>query len=130
MFYAVECMRPTVYDMSIALLSNMKQQLSDCKMDRVQNLSFGSIPLVHTGRFFHVSFPCFFIFVEKSRVNYAFLQFSLRKPRLSSLYPREGNIKFYYLDKPAFIWQSNATSWVKGSWRGEYSWVFTGKRGE
>ena len=25
MFYAVECRRPTVYDSSIALLSNMKQ---------------------------------------------------------------------------------------------------------
>ena len=35
MFYVVECMRPTVYDWSTALLSNMKQQLSDCKMGRV-----------------------------------------------------------------------------------------------
>ena len=31
-FYAVECMQPTVYDWSTTLLSNMKQQLSDCKM--------------------------------------------------------------------------------------------------
>ena len=70
------------------------------------------------GGFFHVSFPRFFTFVEKSRVNYAFLQFFLRKPQLSSLYPREGNIKFVYLDKPTFIWQSNATSWVEAGSRG------------
>ena len=35
MLYAVECMRPTVYDWSTALLSNMKHQLGDCKMGRV-----------------------------------------------------------------------------------------------
>ena len=43
MFYTVECMRPTVYNWSTALLSNMKQQLSDYKMGRVQNFSFESI---------------------------------------------------------------------------------------
>ena len=43
MFYAVECMRPTMYDWSIALLSNMKQQLSDCNMGRVRNFGFDSI---------------------------------------------------------------------------------------
>ena len=43
MFYAMECMRPTVYDRSTALLSNMKQQLSDYKMGRVRNFGFGSI---------------------------------------------------------------------------------------
>ena len=43
MCYVVECMRPIVYDWSIELLSNMKQQLSDCKMDKVQNFSFSSI---------------------------------------------------------------------------------------
>ena len=43
MFYAVECMRPTVYDWSTMLLSNMKQQLSDCKMGRVQKFGFDSI---------------------------------------------------------------------------------------
>ena len=43
MFYAMECMRPTVYDWSTTLLSNMKQQLSDCKMGRVQNFGFNSI---------------------------------------------------------------------------------------
>ena len=43
MFYAVECMRPTVYDWSTTLLGNMKHQLSECKMDRVQNFSFSSI---------------------------------------------------------------------------------------
>ena len=43
MFYVVECMRPTVYDWSATLLSNMKQQLSDCKMGRVRNFGFGSI---------------------------------------------------------------------------------------
>ena len=43
MFYAVECMRPTVYDWRTALLSNMKQQLSDCKMGRIRKFGFGSI---------------------------------------------------------------------------------------
>ena len=43
MFYAVECMRPTVYDWSTTLLSNMKQRLSDCKMGRVRKFGFGSI---------------------------------------------------------------------------------------
>ena len=32
-----------MYDWSIAMLSNMKQQLNDCKMGRVQNFDFGSI---------------------------------------------------------------------------------------
>ena len=35
MFYAVECKRPTIYDWSTTLLSNMKQQLNDYKMGRV-----------------------------------------------------------------------------------------------
>ena len=35
MFYAVECMRPTVYDWSTTLLGNMKHQLSECKMGKV-----------------------------------------------------------------------------------------------
>ena len=43
MFYAMECMRPTVYDWSTIILSNMKQQLSNCKMGRVRNFSFSSI---------------------------------------------------------------------------------------
>ena len=43
MLYAVECMRAIVYDWSIALLSNMKKQLSDYKMGRVRNFSFNSI---------------------------------------------------------------------------------------
>ena len=43
MFYAVECMRPTVYDWSTTLLGNMKHQLSECKMGRVQNFDFSSI---------------------------------------------------------------------------------------
>ena len=42
-FYAVECMRPTVYDWSTPLLSNMKQELSEYKMGRVRNFSFDSI---------------------------------------------------------------------------------------
>ena len=36
-------MRPTLYDWSTALLSNMKQQLSDCKMGRVRKFGFVSI---------------------------------------------------------------------------------------
>ena len=43
MFYAVECKRPTVYDWSTELLSNMKQQLSNCKMGRLWNFGFSSI---------------------------------------------------------------------------------------
>ena len=43
MFYAMECMRPIVYDWSTMLLGNMKQQLSDCKMGRVHNFGFNSI---------------------------------------------------------------------------------------
>ena len=39
-FYAVECMRATVYKWSNALLSNMKQYLSECKMGRVRNFGF------------------------------------------------------------------------------------------
>ena len=35
MFYAVECMRPTVYDWSTAVLGNMKHHLNECKMGRV-----------------------------------------------------------------------------------------------
>ena len=34
-FYAMECMRPTIYDWSTTLLSNMKHQLSECKAGRV-----------------------------------------------------------------------------------------------
>ena len=43
MFYAVECMRPTVYDWSTTLLSNMKHQLSECKVGRVKNFEFNNI---------------------------------------------------------------------------------------
>ena len=43
MFYAVECMRPTIYDWSTTLLSNMKHQLSECKAGRVWNFGFSSI---------------------------------------------------------------------------------------
>ena len=43
MFYVVECLRPTVYDYSMTLLSNMKPQLSDCKIGRVRKFGFSSI---------------------------------------------------------------------------------------
>ena len=43
MFYAVECMRPMVYDWSTKLLGNMKHQLSEWNMGRVQNFGFSSI---------------------------------------------------------------------------------------
>ena len=43
MFYAVECMRPTIYDWSTTLLSNMKHQLSECKAGRIWNFGFSSI---------------------------------------------------------------------------------------
>ena len=43
MFYAVECMRPMIYDWSTTLLSNMKHQLSECKAGRVWNFRFSSI---------------------------------------------------------------------------------------
>ena len=43
MFYAVECMRHRSYHWSTTFLSNMKHQLSDCKMGRVQNFGFDNI---------------------------------------------------------------------------------------
>ena len=43
MFYAVECMRPTIYDWSTTLLSNMKHQLSECKAGRIRNFGFNNI---------------------------------------------------------------------------------------
>ena len=43
MFYAMECMRSTVYDWSTSFLRNMKKHLSDCKMGKVQNFGFSSI---------------------------------------------------------------------------------------
>ena len=43
MFYAVECMAPTIYDWSTSLLSNMKHQLSECKAGRIHNFGFSSI---------------------------------------------------------------------------------------
>ena len=43
MFYVVECMRPTIYDWSTTLLSNMKHQLNECKAGRVWNFGFNSI---------------------------------------------------------------------------------------
>jgi len=43
MYYAVECMIPTVYDWSTTLLGNMKHQLSECKAGRIRNFGFSSI---------------------------------------------------------------------------------------
>ena len=43
MFYEVECMRPAVYDWNTTVLGNMKHQLSECKMGRVQKFGFSSI---------------------------------------------------------------------------------------
>ena len=43
MYYAVECMVPTVYDWSTTLLGNMKHQLSECKAGRIRNFGFSSI---------------------------------------------------------------------------------------
>ena len=43
MFYAVECMTPTIYDWSTSLLSNMKHQLNECKAGRIRNFGFSSI---------------------------------------------------------------------------------------
>ena len=43
MYYVVECMRPTIYDWSTTLLSNMKHQLSECKAGRVWNFGFNNI---------------------------------------------------------------------------------------
>ena len=43
MFYVVECMRPTIYDWSTTLLSNMKHQLSEYKAGRVRNFGFSGI---------------------------------------------------------------------------------------
>ena len=43
MYYAVECMRPTIYDWSTSMLGNMKQQLTNCNMGRTRNFGFSSI---------------------------------------------------------------------------------------
>ena len=43
MFYAVECMTPTIYDWSTTLLRNMKHHLSECKVGRVRNFEFNNI---------------------------------------------------------------------------------------
>ena len=43
MFYEVECMRLTIYDLSTSLLGNMKQQLTDYKLGRTRNFGFVSI---------------------------------------------------------------------------------------
>jgi hypothetical protein len=43
MFYKLECMRPTIYDWSTSLLTNMKVQLIECKQGGKQNFGFSSI---------------------------------------------------------------------------------------
>jgi hypothetical protein len=43
MFYAVQCMRPTVYDWCTSLLENMKSQLTECKQGSKRNFGFASI---------------------------------------------------------------------------------------
>jgi hypothetical protein len=43
MFYAMECLRPTIYDWCTSLLANMKSQLTDCKHGRKINFGFTSI---------------------------------------------------------------------------------------
>jgi hypothetical protein len=43
MFYAMEHLRPTIYDWCTSLLDNMKSQLTDCKQGRMNNLGFASI---------------------------------------------------------------------------------------
>jgi hypothetical protein len=43
MFYAVQCMRPTVYDWCTTLLTNMKGQLIECKQGSKRNFGVASI---------------------------------------------------------------------------------------
>jgi hypothetical protein len=43
MFYVVECLIPMVYDLCPSLLTNMKIQLTDCKLGRMRNFGFTSI---------------------------------------------------------------------------------------
>jgi hypothetical protein len=43
MFYAVQCVRPTVYDWCTSLLNNMKGQLTECKHGGKRNFRFSSI---------------------------------------------------------------------------------------
>ena len=43
MFYAVECMRLTIYDWRTSFLNKMKQKLTDCKMGRKRNFQFARI---------------------------------------------------------------------------------------
>jgi hypothetical protein len=43
MFYALECVRPTMYDWCTSLLTNMKGQLTECKEGAKRNFGFASI---------------------------------------------------------------------------------------
>jgi hypothetical protein len=43
MFYAVHCVRPTVYEWCTSLLTNMKGQLTECKQGSKRNFGFDSI---------------------------------------------------------------------------------------
>jgi hypothetical protein len=43
MFYAVDCVRLTIYDWCTSLLTNMKGQLTKCKQGGKRNFGFASI---------------------------------------------------------------------------------------
>jgi hypothetical protein len=43
MFYAVECLKPIVYEWCTSLLANMKSHPTDCKQGRKRNFRFASI---------------------------------------------------------------------------------------
>ena len=43
MYYALECMRPTVYDWCTGMLASVSTQLTTCKIGRQKNFGYGSL---------------------------------------------------------------------------------------
>jgi hypothetical protein len=43
MFYAVQCLGPTIYDWCTSILANMKSHLTNCKLGRMRKFGFTSI---------------------------------------------------------------------------------------
>ena len=43
MYYALECMRPTIYDWCTGMLSSVRTQLTACKTGRQKTFGYGSL---------------------------------------------------------------------------------------
>ena len=54
MYYASECMRPTIYDWCTNLLASVRMQLTTCKTGRQKNFGYGSLIC----SFFFERIPC------------------------------------------------------------------------